>query len=242
MRLNPAVAALLLLTGCAAAPPLPDVAGVDALLIGEQHDARAHPRIHERWVQTLAERGTLGALALEMAERGGSTRGLPASASEEQVQQALQWSKGSWPWERYRPAIMAAVRAGVPVVGANLPREKNREVMKDEVLDQLLPPAALARQQEAVRVGHCDMLPPQQIAPMTRIQIARDVAMAQTLSSLLQPGKTVVLVAGSGHVRRETGVPLHLPPTLSVRPLMLQGEDTGRDYCAEFKAQMPKKG
>jgi uncharacterized iron-regulated protein len=242
MRQPIALAAVLLLTACASTPPLPDVGGVDALLIGEQHDAKAHARVHEQWVRTLAQRGTLGAVALEMAERGGSTAGLPATASEEEVQQALRWNKGGWPWARYRPAIMAAVRAGVPVVGANLPRDQNREMMKDEVLDKLLPPAALTAQQEAVRVGHCDMLPPQQILPMARVQIARDVAMAQTISSLVKPGKTVVLLAGSGHVRRDTGVPLHLPATLAVRPMQLQGEDTGRDYCAEFKAQMPKKG
>lgn len=242
MRLHLAAAALLLATGCATAPPVPDTAGIDAVLIGEQHDAKSHARVHERWVRTLAERGTLAALALEMAERGGSTAGLPRNASEEDVQQALRWSKGSWPWARYSPAIMAAVRAGVPVVGANLPRDQNREAMKDDVLDKLLPAAVLAAQQEAVRVGHCDMLPPQQIAPMARIQIARDVAMAQVVSSLVQPGKTVLLLAGSGHVRRDAGVPLHLPQALRVQPVMLKGEETGRDYCAEFKAQMPKKG
>jgi len=242
MRLHFAAAALLLAAGCATAPPLPDTAGIDAVLIGEQHDAKSHARVHERWVRMLAERGALAALALEMAERGGSTAGLPRTASEAEVQHALRWSQGSWPWARYGPAIMAAVRAGVPVVGANLPRARNREAMQDEGLDKLLPAAVLAAQQEAVRAGHCDLLPPQQIAPMTRIQVARDAAMAQAVSSLVRPGKTVVLLAGAGHVRRDVGVPLHLPQTLRVQPVVLEGEDTGRDYCAEFKAQMPKKG
>ena len=105
----------LLLAGCAALSPVPETHGIDAVLIGEQHDAEAHPRLQERWVSTLAERGQLGAVALEMAERGTSTAGLPPTASDEQVQQALKWNKGTgWPWGRYGPAIMAAVRAGVP--------------------------------------------------------------------------------------------------------------------------------
>jgi uncharacterized iron-regulated protein len=133
---------------------------------------------------------------------------------------------------------MAAVRAGVPVLGANLPKDRQRQAMRDDLLDGRLPQAALAAQRQAVREGHCDMVPAEQIAPMTRIQIARDVAMAQTVAAAALPGKTVVLLAGSGHVRPELGVPLHLPSTLKVRSLELPKEETGRDYCAELRKQM----
>ena len=95
MRFHLACAALLVVTGCATAPALPDTAGIDVVLVGEQHDAKSHAQVHEHWVRTLAGRGALGAVALEMAERGGSTAGLSRDASEEDVQQALQWSKGS---------------------------------------------------------------------------------------------------------------------------------------------------
>src|SRR4051812_36809579 len=120
MRLHLAVVPVLL-AACAAVSPVPQTTGIDAVLIGEQHDAEAHAGIQERWVSTLAQRGALGAVALEMAEHGTSTLGLPRTASDEQVRQALHWNQGTgWPWERYGPAIMAAVRAGVPVLGGNL--------------------------------------------------------------------------------------------------------------------------
>lgn len=240
MRIHLAVAACVLLAGCAAAPAAPDLADVDALLIGEQHDARAHPGLHEQWVATLAGRGSLAAVALEMAERGTSTAGLPASASETEVQQALHWNTEGWPWPRYRPAVMAAVRAGVPVLGANLPRAQQRQAMQDPALDQLLPGPALKAQQQAVRLGHCELLPESQITPMTRVQIARDRAMAQTIAAAVAPGKTVVLLAGAGHVQPEVGVPRHLPGTVRVRALPLPAEETGKDYCAELRRQMPK--
>ena len=242
MRL-PLAAAVVLLASCAATPPFPDVSGVDALLIGEQHDAKAHPGLQERWVSTLAARGTLGAVTLEMAERGTTTAGLPKTASEEQVRQALQWNKNGtgWPWDRYRPAIMAAVRAGVPVLGANLPREDQRAAMKDETLEVLLPAAALQEQQRAIRRGHCDMLPETQVLPMTRVQIARDLAMAQTISKAASQGKTVVLLAGSGHVLPQLGVPQHLPERLSVRSALLPAEENDKDYCAEFRRQSAPK-
>jgi uncharacterized iron-regulated protein len=237
MRLHLVVAPLLL-AGCAAITPVPETAGIDAVLIGEQHDAEAHPRIHERWVSTLAQRGALGAVTLEMAERGTSTAGLPRTASEAEVRDALKWNKGNnWPWERYGPAIMAAVRAGVTVLGGNLPREQLREAMKDETLDVLLPGPAMKAQQQSIRRGHCDMLPETQVQPMTRVQIARDVAMAQTISSSVAPGKTVVLLAGSGHVMPSVGVPQHLPTKLVARSVVLPASETGKDYCGEFRKQ-----
>lgn len=236
---------LLLLAGCSGIPRDPEPASapaVDVLLLGEQHDAAGHARTHERWVTTLADQGRLAGLALEMAEQGTSTAKLQPTASEQQVQLALRWNRAAWPWQRYAPAVMAAVRAGVPVAGANLPKDRQRQAMRDDLLDGRLPQPALAAQRQAVREGHCDLVPAEQIPPMARIQIARDVAMAHTVASLARPGKTVVLLAGAGHVRPDVGVPLHLPATLSVRPVELPREETGRDYCAELRKQMePRK-
>ena len=93
----------------------------------------------------------------------------------------------------------------------------------------------MQEQQDAIRRGHCDMLPEQQVLPMTRIQIARDRAMAQAISAAAAPGKTVVLIAGAGHVAPELGVPLHLPQALAARSLLLPGEETGKDYCAQMR-------
>ncbi|HYE39158.1 MAG TPA: ChaN family lipoprotein, partial [Ramlibacter sp.] len=234
MRLPPAAALLLAIAGCAASP-LDELGDVDALLLGEQHDAGAHPPLQESYVRGLAERGRLGAVALEMAERGASTAGLPRGASEEEVRAALRWNSQAWPWERYGPAVMAAVRAGVPVLGANLPRSEMRGAMDDGSLDRLLPGPAVKAQQQAIRQGHCDMLPEHQVRPMTRIQIARDRTMAQTLADAAARGKTVVLIAGAGHVQPDVGVPLHLPQALRVRPLVLPPEATGKDYCADLR-------
>jgi uncharacterized iron-regulated protein len=208
------------------------------LLVGEQHDADSHAPLQREQVASLAARGMLGALALEMAERGTTTAGLPPGAGEDAVRQALRWNEEAWPWSRYGPAVMAAVAAGVPVLGANLPRERMRAAMGDASLDALLPGPALKAQQQAIRLGHCDLLPESQIGPMTRIQVARDREMARTLQEAMSAGKTVVLLAGAGHVAPDVGVPLHLPPTVRVRPLVLPPQETGKDYCADLRRQM----
>src|SRR5215213_4078958 len=86
-------AAMALAAGCAGRPeaPILQAAGSDTtqtsarlgsilpaeiLILGEQHDAADHQRIEQQVVALLAARGTLAALALEMADTGASTSAL----------------------------------------------------------------------------------------------------------------------------------------------------------------------
>lgn len=227
---------------------------VDALLLGEQHDAPEHHAIEREAVEALATRGQLATLALEMAEEGRSTAHVAPTATEAQVRAALDWSDKAWPWSDYGPAVMAAVRAGVPVVGANMPRVRMKDAMADVSLDVQLNGEAFSAQQNAVRDGHCGMLPASQILPMTRIQVGRDRAMAQAIVKARKPGQTVLLIAGAGHVVRTLGVPQHLPDDVKVAAVRLMAAPATaevvpgeydrtwrtpplpeKDYCAEFK-------
>ncbi|MBT9514211.1 MAG: ChaN family lipoprotein [Acidovorax sp.] len=229
--------ALAALVGCAStgatAPSAPPVAWpdrlqallpADVLLLGEQHDAPDHQRLQREAVLWLAARGQLAAVVMEMAESGHSTQSLPPGATEAQVQAALQWNDAAWPWKAYGPVVMAAVAAGVPVLGGNLPRTHLRTAMADTTWDQHLPAPALAQQYQALRDGHCGLLPESQIAPMARIQIARDARMAQTAQEALRPGQTVLLVAGGGHVLRSLGVPTHWPDNLKSKVALARAE------------------
>jgi len=229
----------------------------DILLMGEQHDAPTHQQLQRTVVQALAERGVLAAVALEMAERGTSTAGLPPDAGEQPVREALKWRDNSWPWANYGPVVMAAVRAGVPVLGANLPMAEMRGAMQSVALDGHLTLESWQKQQQDMRDGHCGLLPERQIVPMARVQLARDAAMGRTVLDARQRGKTVLLIAGNGHVDRQLGVPTHLGSDVGVSVLVLApvpaaGPATDgrraadavwmtptlppKDYCAELKA------
>ena len=251
MRWNIPVIALsaVLAAGCAAPPPpLPaafDPGNADIVLLGEQHDADPHRDIQLAWVDALARSGRLAAVAIEMAERGYGTRSLSRSASEGEVQKALGWNEYAWKWERYAPPIMAAVRAGVPVIGANLPDAEIRPAMNNTAWDGVLPRAAWDKQLEAIRVGHCNLLPSPQVPRMARVQVARDFSMANTLAAAAVQGKTVVLLAGGGHVSEELGVPRHLPPNFKVRPVHLPEEPPkpgAPDYCDQLRNQQGPTG
>lgn len=237
---------------------LTELLPTDALILGEQHDVPEHQQLHLAVTQTLLARAQLATLALEMSSQGLSTQALGPDASDDAVRQALQWQDDAWPWAAYGPAVMAAVRAGVPVVGANLPTPRLREVMGDAALDGVLTPAALAAQQAAIRTGHCDLLPERQVMPMTRVQLARDAAMASTLVAHARPGQTVLLLAGSGHADRALGVPQHTPQGFTVKSVLLHANaglsapDSGAnfdhiwvagnapevDYCAQLQPRL----
>ena len=212
------------------AAPWPDrlhtLLPADVLLLGEQHDAADHQRLQREAVQWLALRGRLAALVLEMAERGHSTRGLPRNATEAQARTALQWNDAAWPWTAYGPVVMAAVAAGVPVLGGNLPRSQMRTTMTEAHWDRHLPAAALQSQYDALREGHCGLLPESQLAPMARIQIARDASLARTAQEAVRPGQTVLLVAGGGHVLRSLGVPTHWPADIVSKVVLAQVSST----------------
>jgi len=247
MRLSIALFLAVLLCACAAPTPLPpdlaERAGANSnelLLLGEQHDASGHRRLQQQVVEMLASQGRLAALAVEMAEQGRSTAGLAASASEEQVRTALHWNEAGWSWPTYAPVVMAAVHAGVPVLGANLPKAQMSDAMADSSLDGKLAGPALKAQQQAIRTGHCDLLPESQIAPMTRIQIARDRSMAQVLQKAVVPGKTVVLIAGNRHVDPALGIPQHLPGNLHAQTAALPPEPQKRDYCEDMRNRMKR--
>jgi len=230
----------------------------DVLLLGEQHDAPAHQALQQQIVEALSARGVLAAVALEMADSGGSTAGLLTDAGEAQTRMALNWNNDAWPWAAYGPTVMSAVRAGIPVLGANLPRTQMKDSMTDAQLDQRLPGPALKAQQQLIRQGHCGLLPESQITPMTRIQIAKDRRMADTVQAAIRTGQVVVLISGSVHADKQLGVPQHLPPTLRVKAIRLRSGTAGDahesfdsvwltpatpdiDYCADLAKQLPRR-
>jgi len=187
-------------------------AGAARLLIfGEQHDQPDQQRQVADEVQDLAAQGRLAAVVLEMAEAPHNTAALPREATPEQVRAALSWR--GWPWDAYAAVVMNAVRAGVPVWGGNLPRDAMRATMRDTSLDARVDDATRTALAEAVRSGHCNLLPATQEPGMVRIQVARDLSMARTIDRVAAgaaPDTTVLLLTGAQHASRERGVPLHL--------------------------------
>lgn len=211
----------------------------DVLLLGEQHDAPEHQLLHRDAVRALVEFNELAALVLEMADTGHRTAQLAAAASPAAVQLALGWRDSAWPWAAYGPSVMAAVAAGVPVLGGNLARLRNAQVMKEPEWDSRVPPDTLQHLRDDVREGHCNLLPSGQIAPMTRIQIARDASMAATATGAVVRGKTVLVLCGSQHAHRQLGIPLHVPTGFRLKAVRMAADGDRADDATGFDAIWP---
>ena len=228
------------------------------VLLGEQHDASEHQTLAKLNLALLVSSQRLAALALEMVDEGFSTRDISPQADEAMVRHALKWNDSGWPWQRYGSIVMLAVSAGIPVVGANLPRSEMSEVMKDARWDSTVPEAVLKETRESMISSHCGLLPEAQVPGMARIQIARNERMAQTVNRLIQRDKTVVLLAGAEHVKKDRGVPLMMSADALTQVLVVWmhagpiGSDGSsvadivwqtppvpfKDYCADLKRSL----
>lgn len=232
----------------------------ELILLGEQHDAPEHQDLARLSVEVLASKQALAALVLEMADAGVSTEGMPTNASEAAVRERLRWNEAGWPWSRYGPVVMQTVRAGIPVAGSNLPFSGMAAVMKDDAWDSKVPSAVLAGHRERMIQGHCGLLPESQVPAMARIQIARDERMAQTASMWMRSGKSVLLLAGAEHVKKDRGIPLLLDAkskgklaVVWIQAGTAVNKDSAladldwqtppvpyKDYCADMKKSMKK--
>lgn len=226
----------------------------ELVLLGEQHDAPEHQELTRLSVERLASKKQLSALLLEMADHGLTTEGLPIESSESVVRERLQWNDSGWPWRQYGPIVMQAVRLGIPVIGANLPRAAMGGVMADTSWDNKVPSAVLSAHRESMIQSHCGLLPASQVPAMARIQIARDERMAQTAQGQMRKDKTVLLLAGAEHVKKDRGVPLLLDASVinKVSVVLMQAATrpnqemlsadlywltppiAPKDYCAEL--------
>jgi uncharacterized iron-regulated protein len=226
----------------------------ELVLLGEQHDAPEHQELTRLSVERLASKKQLSALLLEMADHGLTTEGLPIESSESVVRERLQWNDSGWPWRQYGPIVMQAVRLGIPVIGANLPRAAMGGVMADTSWDNKVPSAVLSAHRESMIQSHCGLLPASQLPAMARIQIARDERMAQTAQGQMRKDKTVLLLAGAEHVKKDRGVPLLLDASVinKVSVVLMQAATrpnqemlsadlywltppiAPKDYCAEL--------
>jgi uncharacterized iron-regulated protein len=121
----------------------------------------------------------------------------------------------------YEPIARAALEAGLPIVVANLDPERARAVSREGVgaldaalirlygLDQPLPADVRASMVEEIRDSHCGHAPDNRLDAMIVVQRARDAQMTEALRTA--PGADgAILIAGTGHVRTDRGVPAYL--------------------------------
>jgi len=239
------LAALLLLTACAAAPPLQLRQPV--VLLGEVHDNAAQHALRLQAFKALLDGSARPALAMEQLDRDKQPA-LNAVLAASPTPEAVIAAAGgpSWNWDFYRPFIALALQHGLPIVAANVPRDEARRVMKEGLaatgFDPAVPAAVLQAQAADIEASHCGQLDATTAGRMALAQVARDQFMARVLQQHAARG--VVLLAGNGHVRTDVGVPLWLPPAVRQRSeaigVLEQGDETTAFDRRVYTAPQPR--
>lgn len=194
------------------------------VLLGEKHDNPDHHALQARMLRAMVDAGRKPVVAFEMFD-GDDQPALDASRREHprdaaSLAAAVSWEKSGWPpWTDYAPIAQLALDHELPIVATGLPRSRMRAMMKPhdadaggpapEPLDEGTPltPEQEASLREELRESHCGHLPEARIGAMIRFQRARDAAMAAALIAATNAARTpdAVLVAGTGHTRRDRG-------------------------------------
>lgn len=200
------------------------VAAGDFVLLGETHDNPDHHLLQARLVRAAMAAGRRPALAFEMltADQQEAVDAALARAPKDPdaLAKAVGWKTSRWPeFELYRPIFAAGLEAGTPIVAANLPSATVKQIVSKgaDVLDEPtrarlareepLPPAVLEELREDMRESHCGLaLPERALDGLVLAQRARDAKMAERMLAAGE-ARGAVLITGTGHVRRDRGVP-----------------------------------
>lgn len=196
---------------------LPD--GIDIFILGEIHDNAAHHAEQTRLVAEIAP----GAVVWEMmtvkqlANAAGVDR-----ADKDAFAEAVGWQAAGWPdFGMYHPILVASDNAAQ--IGGAVPRDVLLGAMTGGALaafgdapsyfDAALALAPLTDADRTAReaeqaLAHCGALPSAMLPGMVEAQRLRDAYMASAAIGALEAGLgPVVVIAGSGHARLDTGIP-----------------------------------
>lgn len=233
------------------------LAASDLVILGEIHDNPGHHRLQNAILQALIARGRRPALAMEQFDRehqAALDAALAApDATPESVAEAGRFDRRGWDWPAYRPLLETALAHRLPLVAANLSRRDARALVsagpaglgalgEPELADRVAragSPALKAAIESDIENGHCGhRFAAPVLAGMVTAQQARDAVMA-TLSqraALAGERQGAVLIAGSGHARRDRGVPAYLPKDTDLRVRSLAFRESADPQAAPSPA------
>lgn len=225
------------------------------LLLGEVHDNPDHHLLEEVLMRAASKVEPRPAAVFEMLDQDRQAAIDAALAAPDAGPDALartvDWTHSGWPsFALYRPVFAAAFAARLPIVAAGLPRAVVGHLFHRgtselpprvrEILDRAgaPPPEVLVELRQEMSAAHCGELPENMLDSLVLVQRARDALLAERL---LAGGERAVLVAGSGHVRVDRGVPAYVRREAPGREVLaiafVEVSDAGRspaDYASEF--------
>lgn len=231
---------LLLAQGVGAAPvtDLTALPGADVVVLGEVHDNPEHHRNQAAAVASIRP----AALVFEMLTPAQAAF-VVGDRGDPELGARLGWEAAGWPdFAMYQPILTSAAQALVH--GAAVPADQLMGSREPSAIAALLPdprfglakalPEADQTAREAEQMAaHCDALPETLLPYMVAVQRLRDATLAaRALEAFEATGGPVVVITGTGHARRDQGVPAALAlaaPDMTVLSVGQLEADPGPD-------------
>lgn len=207
------------------------LASADYIVLGETHDNQDHHRLQASIIAGLKTLGRSPAVGFEMLSTSQSSAladhlaAHPADSNG--IGNAVGWERTGWPdWILYEPIARAALDADLPLFAANANVAEIRQIARGETpdlpadkirrlaVDVSIPDDIAESLNSEIDAAHCGYAPTGMITGMARAQWSRDAHMA---AAVVDAGHQngAVLIAGTGHARRDRGVPFHLSRLLA---------------------------
>ncbi len=210
------------------------------IYIGETHDSMADHLLQLRIIQELYKKGLDLAIAMEMFPASSQPAldeyllRKPATMDEAEFLRKSRWfDVWRYDWRLFRPIFTFCRKNSVPVYGINIDRKIVSTVFSDGNTDALSTEQleTIAQKRDLGIEGYVDRLRQvhsfhaeaphgknKGIAGFVQSQAIWDESMANNIAKILQeyPRKTVVVIAGSQHTRKDSGIPPRLARRLDV--------------------------
>ncbi len=194
------------------------------VLLGEIHTNKDHHLLQAKYLAEIAGSAKSSPrLVVEMIpKRYGPILNKFRKAKPKQTQElggVLEWEKRGWgEWANYKPIFDVAYRLNLDILPGNLDRKDTRKIgtkgvkaLNNKETTELSLDVPYTKTQSKLLTdmlfdSHCKFVPRAALSPMQLVQQARDGFMAGAM--LAAPsGSAAVLIAGSGHIRRDWAVP-----------------------------------
>ncbi len=192
------------------------------LMLGETHDNRIHHQNQAWAINLLHDHQRSAVVAFEMiSQQQGQVIADRKYDSSESLIVGLDHIKSNWKYQQFYAGIFdAVIKADYTILPANFDRPKIMLIIREgegelspEVKtmldDNALPADQVAASRKEIEGSHCGMINEKMTESMMLMQRAKDAQMALALAGQ-DDVDTRVLVAGSGHVRKDRGVPFYL--------------------------------
>jgi len=203
---------------------LAELAGKRVIYVGETHSRYGHHLLQLEVIRGLYERGVDLVIGMEFFQKPFQKwldAWIAGEISEAEMLEKTQWyDRWRFDYRLYRPILRFAREHRIPVIALNIPRELTEQVSEKgidglEKAERAQLPAEIDRSDQAYRerlhkaFSRHQGREESQFERFLDVQYSWDEGMAQSVADYLErhPEKTMVVLAGSGHIAYGSGIP-----------------------------------